>query len=403
MEDHERLVLLSRYYESIGIPMCLFRKNGEIRATFPELKGAFMPPEYLEYCMNDFFYQKRDRTNPLILVFDPSFMVGIAEISEDEMLVFGPSSFIPHTREDVFELCRYVIYPDRLLEFCDILVMSPVMPFRRFASSFSLVVFLLNGLTIPIEHIVLCNATATEAPTVDSNMPLQNAREYALFHTPTDYEKEVLSAIRRGSMEMLRKKIIAPVTGNIGCMSLNPLTQEKYVFIVFCSLVTRAAIDGGLPSETAFSLSDVYCQRMDDMVNIQDIQVLIYNMALDFCGKVAERNAKSYSVAVKRCLDYVDKHLHEEIRLENFAQATGLSSKSISQKFKAETGSSLSEYLHGERLKEAKYLLKSSERSIAEIGSYLQYNSQSYFSKVFRARYSLTPQQYRDSKNADQS
>ena len=71
-------------------------------------------------------------------------------------------------------------------------------------------------------------------------------------------------------------------------MSSSAMQQQKYAFISFATLLTRAAIRGGLSGEIAFNLSDVYCQRMDAQTEISAVQQLTYTMAMDFCRRVGE-------------------------------------------------------------------------------------------------------------------
>jgi AraC-like DNA-binding protein len=76
-----------------------------------------------------------------------------------------------------------------------------------------------------------------------------------------------------------------------------------------------------------------------------------------------------------------------------------MSTRGISKRFRAETGLAVSDFIHRKKMREACYLLKYTDYSISEIGNILQYNTQSYFTKVFHDIYDTTPKQYRDSTN----
>lgn len=179
-------------------------------------------------------------------------------------------------------------------------------------------------------------------------------------------------------------------------MSDDPLRQVKYNFVAYVTLISRAAIKGGMDEEEALTLSDLYCQRMDMMTQAIDILRTLYEMSLDFCRKVQQGKQGSYSPTVQKCLRYISRHLHENIRAEHLATLTGLSSKTVAERFRQETGCSIPDYLHAQRVEEAKYLLRYTEHSLAEISGILNYASQSYFTKIFRDRTGQTPQQYRD-------
>ena len=221
-------------------------------------------------------------------------------------------------------------------------------------------------------------------------------REDAEFHVPADFETGVCEAIEQGSTELLQHRLLQPSQGKVGAMSSNPLQQQKYAFISFATLLTRAAIRGGLPGETAFNLSDVYCQRADAQLEITTIQKLTYTMAVDFCRRVADtKNSGAQNPAVKSCINYISEHLHDDLRLEELSRRCGLCSRSLSIKFKAEMGMGIPEYIHREKLREARYLLDYTDYTLAEIAGFLNYPTQSYFTQIFKKYQGCTPQQYR--------
>ena len=63
--------------------------------------------------------------------------------------------------------------------------------------------------------------------------------------------------------------------------------------------------------------------------------------------------------------------------------------------FKAELGMSMGAYITQCKLEEAQSLLAYSDKSLAEISSYLCFSSQPYFQNVFKKQYGLTPLAYR--------
>ena len=145
-------------------------------------------------------------------------------------------------------------------------------------------------------------------------------------------------------------------------------------------------------------MSDVYCQRMDAQTEIPAVQQLTYTMAMDFCRRVADaKNSGAQSSVVKDCIAYISAHLHEDLRVEELSQCCKLCSRSLSIKFKTEMGMGIPEYIHREKLREAKYLLTSTDYSLADIAGFLNYPTQSYFTQIFKRYVGTTPQQYRDS------
>jgi AraC family transcriptional regulator len=94
-------------------------------------------------------------------------------------------------------------------------------------------------------------------------------------------------------------------------------------------------------------------------------------------------------------LDYIDAHLHREIKLTDLAALLGMSQFHFSHQFKQSMGISPYQYLLQQRIERAKQLLKQSDRSIADIASTCGFNSHSHLSKQFRQLTGTTPKAYR--------
>ncbi|MGN0840252.1 MAG: helix-turn-helix transcriptional regulator [Candidatus Ornithospirochaeta sp.] len=63
--------------------------------------------------------------------------------------------------------------------------------------------------------------------------------------------------------------------------------------------------------------------------------------------------------------------------------------------FQSELGITIDEYVIECRLREAKSLLKYTDKSLTEISNYLCFSSQSHFQNLFKKHYGITPLKYR--------
>lgn len=82
--------------------------------------------------------------------------------------------------------------------------------------------------------------------------------------------------------------------------------------------------------------------------------------------------------------------------LDDIAEKMGISPTYLSRLFSKEKGMPLQEYVLKVRVDRAANLLTYSDSSIAEIGDYVNFPSQSYFGRVFKKYTGLTPKQYRN-------
>jgi len=88
------------------------------------------------------------------------------------------------------------------------------------------------------------------------------------------------------------------------------------------------------------------------------------------------------------------------ITIEQLSDLFGMSQRNFTRRFKKATNTTPLKYLQNQRLKEAKELLQGSNLTISEIAYRVGYLDVSYFTKLFKAFYSMTPKQYRTQMRA---
>lgn len=164
----------------------------------------------------------------------------------------------------------------------------------------------------------------------------------------------MLSLIRSGDIQHLPDHPLIFTGGCPGILSRNQLRQEQNLFIAFITLVTRAAIEGGLPEETAFSLSDSFIQTSEAAHSPEEVRRLSLQAMQTFAQEVAVRRHGSYSAPVEQALDYIHRHLHSPLTLTIISDAIGLSPCYLSRLFRKETGDSIVTYIQRERVEAAK-------------------------------------------------
>lgn len=99
---------------------------------------------------------------------------------------------------------------------------------------------------------------------------------------------------------------------------------------------------------------------------------------------------------VVRIKNYIHKEYRGDLSLIDVAQAVGLAPAYVSHVFKKETGKGIVEYVVEEKMKYAKMLLKDKSMKVVQVARSCGYENQSYFNKLFKAHYGVTPTQYRD-------
>lgn len=180
----------------------------------------------------------------------------------------------------------------------------------------------------------------------------------------------------------------------------DPLRQAQDEAIVATTLVTRAAIRGGMIPETAYSLSDYYIQAVENSSDIHEVQDIHQRMFHDFTFKVHQiRQAPKLSLPIQSCRAYIQKHLGEKLPMEVLSEVSGYTPNYLAARFKEETGQSVKAYITEQKIEAARLLLRNSTLDISEISERLNFTNPSYFSAIFKKRMGQTPTEYREAED----
>ena len=210
-------------------------------------------------------------------------------------------------------------------------------------------------------------------------------------------EKAMLDTVRRGDidyMDALQNSM--EMSSGVPVKGQEPLRQIKTSIVVFTTLVCRAAMEGGLSPDIAYDLGDSYIQSVEDCRDSGELNALAHAMYHDFVYRVHYLHSNpSYSHAIQKCCDYINLSLDRKIHTADLATLAGYTEYYLTEKFKKETGQSVSSFIRTAKIERAKTLLKTTGLPIHEIADMLAFNTPNYFIQVFRDITGMSPAQYR--------
>ena len=105
-------------------------------------------------------------------------------------------------------------------------------------------------------------------------------------------------------------------------------------------------------------------------------------------------------------INVINQHIENNIDNENFsveelARLAGLSRSMLHRKLKKVIGQSPSEYITAKRLNHAKILLENDVATVSEIAYRVGFSDPSYFNKVFKKHFNLSPGKIRDGQQVN--
>lgn len=332
---------------------------------------------------------------------------GIVNFNSNK-IVIGPSRQLRANEKDLRELAfRLDLLNENADDFVRAMQGIVNMPLDSIMQMLCVVNHIFNGEKLKLEDIQIYDSQQTafkrtieDERTEKQFNTLSETQEQQDLHNTLALEQTLMNIVRKGDTAALREWIDSAPAVRGGKLASNELRQLKNTFIVTATLASRNAIEGGLDTEEALSLSDSYIQKCELINTLTGLTNLQFRMVMDFTERVERiRIGKHPSKLVIDISNYIQHHLSETITTEQIANHLFLSRSRLSTKFKAETGINLNDFIMQEKIKEAKRLLRYSDKTLLTISSYLGFSSQSHFSHVFKKYTGKTPNEYRELHN----
>lgn len=99
--------------------------------------------------------------------------------------------------------------------------------------------------------------------------------------------------------------------------------------------------------------------------------------------------------SIRRQAEKIVEEPSKDYSLSSISRVSGLSQAKLQEGFKFLYAKTVTEYIRHVRLEEARDLISNSELNISEIVYSIGFTSRSYFSKIFKEKYNVTPNDYR--------
>ena len=106
-------------------------------------------------------------------------------------------------------------------------------------------------------------------------------------------------------------------------------------------------------------------------------------------ASIDRRNAR-----LKRLIRFVDENYMHKIRLSDFAETEGCSMTHLSHFIKSAMNQTFQEYVNSVRFNCACELIAAGERKMLDVCMESGFSDYRYFSRAFRERYNMTPEEY---------
>ncbi|HOO27404.1 MAG TPA: helix-turn-helix domain-containing protein [Lachnospiraceae bacterium] len=318
---------------------------------------------------------------------------GIAHIQKNTVVI-GPSGMSVKTeqelRKEAFELA---VDPEKTEEFLSSMKLIVHMPLESLLQILCTVYYVMTGQKTSLTDLAIL---ASAQKQLSRELTFETSSGMDNPHNTFRTEQQLLDIVRRGDTIALDSWSSQAPAVRPGKVAPDMLRQIKNTFIITATLVSRAAIRGGMDVDDAFRLSDSYIQKCEPLYRFDQITNLQFHMVRHYTSTVEElRYSRNQSELTASVASYIRHHLSDAIKTKDIADTLFISRSRLSTRFKAECGMNLSEYIHYQKMSEAKHLLAHSDKSLLLISTYLGYSSQSHFCRIFKKYAGMPPAEFR--------
>ncbi len=141
------------------------------------------------------------------------------------------------------------------------------------------------------------------------------------------------------------------------------------------------------------AVKNYYNNDMLSAVNLKNIIYNIVSLAFKKENKIAE--IKKYTHLTKQIIKYIDDNLTNELNIEKISEYTFVCRSKVQSVFYSDVGITLGAYIQKRVIERAEEMLRKTELSSKEISDTLKFCDESYFARVFKKIYGMTPNKYR--------
>jgi YesN/AraC family two-component response regulator len=405
-KDHLEFIC-KQMNENLGIPFFLMDSNGEV--LFEASTGYHQNPLSPE---KEIYLQsliKKDEPSDFPIIKSTNLLENFIIVNLESndtftgAIVGGPSLFTTPSDDRL----KRMFYDSGLFIEQDLISIHyqslPIIKHIELIRSGILIHYMVYHKILDTENVIVQNKQLEieSVPIENPNLNISMNRQQFNSHHDFLASEKILGGIKAGNKrEVLNDLQKIYEEYEFGTLSKkSQLRNDKNLTISIIALATRAAILGGVHHEIAYTLSDLYIQRLEELDNGAEIFKLCQKALGDFADRVYASQNEKYSKPISLCRSYIVNNIYEKISLADLTELVDFTPNYLSKLFKKETGLSISEFIHKIKVEEAIKLMSFSSYSLSDICSLLNFTDQSYFAKIFKKYTGVTPKKFLKNEN----
>ena len=169
----------------------------------------------------------------------------------------------------------------------------------------------------------------------------------------------------------------------------------RYDFQAFEETVKKVLMEMESKQKQLYEQFQLYDEEVCQLMSVRRIVRWLKEKVTEIL-EIRKKEQHFTSSAMERAVRFIyQEYKNSFLSVEEIAENSGLSVNRLNDLFKKEQGETVGKFLTKVRMEKAKELLEKGTEKMPDIVEQVGYSSSSYFAKVFRKMYDISPQEYR--------
>lgn len=192
-------------------------------------------------------------------------------------------------------------------------------------------------------------------------------------------DSKIPEVIRRQNRQLIEEILSVP--------QISRLYVQNMLYTVIREMYDRTT---GMEDEEVLVAAEALFKAKDSKTILEEYEKIVHKMLTRF------RMDSSEKEIIQRIKGIVEREYMKDISLNDIAKQVHLSPAYVSYIFKQESGQPLVKYMTDVKMAKARRFLEDKNMKIIQVGRACGYENPSYFNRLFKNYYGVTPKQYRE-------
>ncbi|WP_455542341.1 PocR ligand-binding domain-containing protein [Intestinibacter sp.] len=208
-------------------------------------------------------------------------------------------------------------------------------------------------------------------------------------------EKKLLQYVRVGNKEKIIN-FLPIIFTDIDVLSEYNTQKIKLRATELVVNMSRAIVEGGLDSKLSIDKAEHFYKKVEGCKTSEDVFSYLNKFILELVDDIFILTQNKQVSLLKEARAFISNNYDQNITIEDVAESVCLSSSYLSHLFREKLNCTVNNYITRVRIEKSIELMSMRELSVQEISEKVGFNSQSYFTKIFKKYIGVTPITYRN-------